>query len=136
MSYGVSAALQAAVYQALSTDGTLTGLVGTAIYDALPTGSLPSIYVTLGQETVSDRSDKVGHGAAHEFVVSVVTDVSGFAQAKEAAAAISDALVDANLTLSRGMLCGLQFLKAKAARVGSGGTRRIDLTFLARVDDI
>lgn len=136
MSYGVAAALQAAVYQKLSTDVTLTGLVGSAIYDALPTGTLPSIYVTLGQEDVRDKSDKTGSGAEHEFVVAVVTDVSGFAQAKEAAAAISDALVDADLTLTRGHLYGLNFVKAKAARVGTAATRRIDLTFLARVQDI
>jgi len=36
MSYGVSSALQAAVYQALISDADLAALVGTAIYDALP----------------------------------------------------------------------------------------------------
>ncbi len=44
MSYSVSAALQAAVYQALIGDASLAGLVGTAIYDAIPTGTLPVTY--------------------------------------------------------------------------------------------
>ena len=39
MSYGVSAALQAAVYQHLAADVALSTLVGTAIYDAVPAGT-------------------------------------------------------------------------------------------------
>ena len=38
MSYGVSAALQTAVYQALSADVALSAVVGSHIYDALPSG--------------------------------------------------------------------------------------------------
>lgn len=136
MSYGVAAALQAAVYQHLSTDPAVTALVGTAIYDALPTGALPGLYVALGQETARDRSDKTGGGAEHEFTVTVVTDSAGFASAKDVAAAISDALVDADLTLSRGVLVSLNFYRAVAARVETGDTRQINLVFRARVDDV
>lgn len=135
MTYALSQPLQAAVYQALANDTALAGLVGTAIYDAVPSGSLPSLYVTLGQETVKDKSDQTGAGAEHEFNVSVVTESAGFATAKDAAGAISDVLVDADLSLSRGRLINLSFLRAKAARVGTGDQRRIDLTFRARVDD-
>lgn len=135
MSYGIAAALQTAVYQALLADPALGALVGTAIYDALPTGTLPALYVTLGPERVRDKSDQTGHGAEHEFAVSVVTDSAGFAAAKDAAAAISDVLVGAPLVLGRGTLVALNFHRAVAARVGSGGTRQIDLMFRARVDD-
>lgn len=135
MSYAVSAALQEAVYQHLSADTTLGGLVGSAIYDAVPSGSLPAIYVTLGSETARDRSDKTGFGAQHDLSVSVITGAQGFAQAKQAAAAINDALSDAPLTLTRGRLVGLRFLKAKASRDTGNGTRRIDLIFRARVED-
>ena len=135
MSYGVSAALQAAVYQALLADGVLTGLVGTDIYDALPSGTLPSLYVTLGPEKVTDLSDKTGSGASHRFIISIVTDSAGFATAKDAAGAVSDALVDADLTLARGVLVALNFLRAKAVRVGTADERRIDLTFRAIVQD-
>lgn len=135
MSYAVSAALQAAVFQQLSGDAALGAIVGSAIYDAIPSGSLPSIYVALGSETARDRSDKSGGGAAHDLNVSVITDAPGFQQAKEAAAAISDALVDADLALSRGQLVGLWFLRAKAKRDTSDGTRRIDMIFRARVED-
>ena len=135
MSYGVAAALQTAIYQALTGDAVLSGLVGSDIYDAIPAGSVPALYVALGPELARDRSDKTGDGAEHEFTVSVVTDSAGFAQAKEAAAAVSDALVDADLALSRGSLVSLNFYRAKAARIGSADERRIDLIFKARVQD-
>jgi len=135
MSYGVSAALQTAVFQSLSVDATLSGLVGGAIYDAAPTGTVPSLYVSLGPEDVTDASDKTGYGARHEFVISVVSDTAGFLTAKGVAAAISDVLVDADLTLSRGRLIGLYFVSAKARRVQDSDVRRIDIRFMARVED-
>lgn len=135
MSYGVAAALQTAIYQALVADVALDGLVGSDIYDAIPSGGVPSLYVALGPERVRDKSDKTGAGAEHEFTVSVVTDSAGFATAKLAAAAVSDALVDADLTLTRGTLIALNFFRARAVRVGAADERRIDLTFRARVQD-
>ena len=136
MSYGVSSALQTAVYQHLVADAALAALVGSAIYDALPGGTLPSTYVTLGPEQVRERSDKSGHGALHTITVSVVTDTAGFQAAKDVAAAISDALVDADLTLSRGSLIYLNFDRAIAKLEGTGTQRRIDMRFRARVQDI
>jgi hypothetical protein len=135
MSYGVSAALQRAVFAQLTTDTALAALVGVSIYDALPTGTLPPLYVVLGSEDVRDASDKTGAGAEHSFTVSIVTQSAGFATAKEAAAAVSDALVDAPLILDRGSLVSLNFYKAKAARVGTGAMRQINLIFRARVAD-
>lgn len=136
MSYGVAAALQAAVYQRLAADATLAALVGPAIYDALPAGILPQIYVALGPELARDRSDMTGRGAEHEFTVSVVTDAAGFSSAKTAAAAVSDALLGAELALTRGRLVSLNFYRAQAARVGAGDQRQINLTFRARVEDV
>lgn len=135
MSYGMSAALQAGVYQRLAADTSLAALVGPAIYDVVPPGDVPGTYVSLGPEDARERSDQTNHGAEHRFVVSVVTDAAGFQTAKEAAAAVSDALVDAPLTLARGRLIGLDFLRARARRVQEGNVRRIDLTFRARVED-
>lgn len=135
MSYAVAAALQEAVYQQLAGDAALDAIVGAAIYDAIPAGGLPSIYVVLGAENVRDRSDQSGGGAAHDMGVSVITDAQGFSLAKQAAAAVNDALVDAPLTLSRGRLVGLWFLRAKAKRDTRDGVRRIDMIFRARVED-
>ncbi len=135
MSYAISAALQSAVFQHLSLDPVLTSLVPGAIFDAEPSGTLPSTYVSLGPESARAQSDATAGGAIHEFQVSVITDAAGFQGAKTVAAAISDALIDADLVLGRGDLVSLRFYKARAARVDTGTARRIDLTFRARVDD-
>lgn len=136
MSYVFASALQTALYQRLTTDSVVSGLIGSAVYDALPVGDVPSIYVALGPEAVVDRSDSAGTGAEHRFVVSVVTDEAGFGTAKRVAAAVCEALEDADLTLERGRLVGLWFLRAVAKRAGKAGrVRRIDLRFRARVED-
>lgn len=134
MSYGSAAALQAAVYQRLMADSAVDALVGSAIYDAVPPGTLPDTYVSLGPEDARDRSDKTGAGAEHDFTVSVVTDAAGFQAAKDIAGAVADALVGAELILARGRLVDLWFLRARARRVGAADQRRIDLRFRARVD--
>ncbi|MEM6371512.1 MAG: DUF3168 domain-containing protein [Pseudomonadota bacterium] len=135
MSYAVSAALQSAVFAAISTDPGVVAAVGAAVYDALPSGTLPDLYVSLGPEDVRAEDDKTGSGSAHRFVVSVVTDVPGFRMAKEAAGAVSDALHGADLTLARGRLVSLQFQRARAFKIEKATGRRIDLTFRARVED-
>jgi Protein of unknown function (DUF3168) len=135
MSYGTAAALQAAVFQRLTADTVLAGLVGSAIYDSAPPGSTDGTYVSIGPEDSRDASDQTSHGALHEFVVSVVTTQAGFQTAKTVASAISDSLVDAQLVLARGRLVGLWFLKARARRVEAGDVRRIDLVFRARTED-
>ena len=135
MSYALSSALQTAIFERLQSDAMLTGLVGSSIFDALPTGRMPPIYVALGPETVRDAGDLEGDGAWHDFTVSVVTESAGFRALKDAAGAVSDALDHADMTLSRGALVGVWFRKARARRTANGG-RRIDLTFRARLDDI
>jgi hypothetical protein len=135
MSYGLSGALQGAIYQALQADGVLTTLVGDAVYDALPPGEIPETYVMLGAEDVLDRSDKSGVGAEHRLTVSVVSGGAGFAAAKEVAGRISDLLHGGDLTLARGRLVYLNFSGAKARRFGTDNQRRIDLRFRARVED-
>ncbi len=135
MSYAVSGALQAAVFTALNADAPLGALVGTAIYDAMPAGSVPNLYVLLGAETVRDASDGSGAGAVHFLTVSVITTSPGFTSAKAVAAAVSDALQDADLTLARGVLISLRFDRATARRIDAASARQIDLRFRARVQD-
>ncbi|WP_299693200.1 DUF3168 domain-containing protein [uncultured Tateyamaria sp.] len=135
MSYAMSAALQEAVFTALSAHGDLHGAVGTAIFDAMPSGAVPTLYVALGPEQVRIADDKTGSGAEHVFVVSVVTEAPGFASAKTAAGLVCDALHEAPLVLSRGRLVSLRFRSAKAAKIEKGTGRKIDLTFRARVED-
>jgi hypothetical protein len=135
MSYAMSGALQAAIYTALTTDAALNALVGNDIYDALPNGTLPETYVSLGRERVRDASDQSGDGALHSVDISVLTSQSGFAAAKAVAAAISDALHGADLSLSRGRLIFLHFERAEARKIDNSSGREIRLRFRARVGD-
>ena len=135
MSYSVSASLQAAVYQALAADPGLSAMVGTAVFDQAPEGTVPGTFVSLGPETVRDAPDSTAAGSYPDFVVSVVSDATGFATAKAAAGAVCDVLIDAPLALTRGLLIGLQFRGARATRTRNDTRRRIDLRFRARVQD-
>jgi len=135
MSYAVSSALQTAVFTALTGDAALAAVVGTAIFDAPPEGTVPTTYIMLGPEDVRDLSDRSGQGARHDFTVSVVTDADGFQGAKAVAGAVSDALTAGLPALARGRVITLNFLKARARREAAGQVRRIDLTFRARVHD-
>lgn len=135
MSYAVAGPLQAAIFQTLLADADLVAAVGTNIFDALPSGAVPSLYVALGPEKVKDASDMTGGGSVHDITLSVVSDNAGFATAKSIAGLVSDALVGADFALSRGSLVNITFFRATAARVGTGDTRRIDLIFRARVCD-
>ena len=136
MSFGQSAALQGAIFGALTRDAVLAGLVGDAIYDAVPLGTLPDLYVRMGTEDVRDASDISGAGAEHRLTVTVITTQPGFTAAKVVAGAVSDVLHDAALTLARGRLSSLRFERAQVKRTDSGEARQIDLRFRARVEDV
>ena len=129
MSYGAAPALQQAVFQRL-TDWP--ALAGVATFDAVPPNATGT-FVLIGPEEARDQSDKSGAGAEHQMVISVITDGAGFLSIKTIAAEISDALIGAPLVLARGQLVGFLFLRASARRIEEGETRRIDLTFRARV---
>jgi len=133
MSYGMTAELQAAVFATLQGDAALEAVVGGAIYDALPDGAVPALFVSLGPEKVRDASDKIAGAALHDFSVSVISDAAGFQSAKQAAAAVSDAVLGAELALGRGQVARLSFLKARAVKNTAG--RRIDIWFRALLDD-
>lgn len=130
MSYGASSALQAAVFQVLTT---APALVGVAVYDAVPPGPAGT-FVLVGPEEVRDASDKSGQGAEHQLAISVVSNGSGFMAAKTIAGAITDTLTGADLTLTRGHVVSFLFLRASARRIDEGEVRRIDLIFRARIE--
>jgi len=133
MSYALAPALQQVLFGLLSQDAALAALTAGHVYDAAPPGPVPPLYVALGEERARDRSDKTGTGAEHDFGVTVVSEAAGFQAAKQAAAAICDALEGAAPALPRGRVVALSFLRARARR--DGVLRRIDLTFRARVED-
>ena len=131
MSYAAASALQSAVYARLTG---FPALAGVTVVDAVVPGNGRGKFILLGTETASDRSDKTGAGAEHQFQVSVISDETGFLSAKVIAGHASDALVGAGLSLTTGVLVSLVFVRAVARRLKEGEHRRIDLTFRARVD--
>jgi len=136
MTYSIAAALQAAVFDRISTDATVQTLVGSDVFDALPSGVLPVTYVLIGEEVARDKSDQTVPGAVHDFTVAVHSDAAGFSSAKAVAAAVSDALLSPDLALTRGRVVVLSFMRAQARRGQAPEGRRIDLRFRAQVEDI
>jgi len=130
MSYGVAAALQAAIYQRL-----VAALPEVPVFDAPPVGRGSGSFVLIGPEEALDASDKTGAGALHRVQISVISDAAGFLTAKEIAARVSDALADQALVLARGRVVLMRFVRAVARRLGAGAARRIDLRFDIRVED-
>ena len=135
MTYALAAALQAAVFARLAGDPALREM-GVAVHDAVPPGTPPGTFVVVGPEEVLDRSDATGAGAEHRLKISVYSAAAGFQTAKEAAGAVSDALLGGpGPVLRRGRVVGIWFQRAVALRERSGGARRIDLFFRIRVED-
>lgn len=131
MSYVLSEALQIGIYNRLGADAEVQRLSAGAVFDAMPAGTVPDLYVALGPEEARQRADVSGVLSEHDVVISVVTASSGFRQGKALAAAISACLTPEAMVLTAGSLVSLNFHKARAYRVGTGEIRRIDLTFRA-----
>ena len=139
MSLVLSGELQGAIYAALTGDTALVALVGSEIYDApLPVGgALPlGEHVTLGEEIVKPFGSITSSGGVHDFDVVLHSTANGFAAAKLVAAAVSDVLVDANLSIAGGHLVSLRFIKAKAKRGIAPELRRVEMRFRAVIEDI
>lgn len=130
MTYAAASALQSAIFVRLTG---YPALAGVSVFDAVPPGAGQGSFILLGPETANDRSDKTGAGVEHLVLISVISDDTGFLPAKAIAGHVSEALVGANLSLAVGSLIYLNFQRATARRLREGGSRRIDLTFRARV---
>lgn len=135
MSVFPSAGLQAAIYALLRADTEVATLSDGAVFDAAPPGDMPALYVILGDEDVRLRYDASGAVGQHFVTLSVIGTEPSFARTKSLAASVVDALNEAPLVLDQGSLVSLRFDRAKAARGSDGNTRRIDLRFIARIDN-
>lgn len=138
MTYALAWPLQEAVYQMLSGDAELGTLVGD-IYDAAPQqvsdAAEDGLYVTLGDEVAEDWRTASDAGALHTVTISVHAPRRGFAEAKRAAGVISDLMVGAVPTLSRGQIVQVLFIDARTARSENDALRRIDLRFRITIED-
>lgn len=133
MTYALSIPLQRAVFDRLRSDGGVAAALGEAIFDALPVGAPPDLYVTLGDEEVLDRSDSRTRAALHRLELVVRGRGDGFLAVKTAAAAVCAALEAPGLVLSDGRLSDVRFRRARARRLRSG--RQITLQYDLRVEE-
>ncbi|WP_340109106.1 DUF3168 domain-containing protein [Pikeienuella sp. HZG-20] len=137
MTMALSAPLQRALFERLSSAPELESLAGR-IYDDAPhrsrdQGAEP--YVTLGDEEVSPWNTATDRGAAHEAVIRVYAPQRGFLTVKEIAARIV-ALIDSDPPApTRGVVVTHEFINARTRREENGLLRRIDLTFRFVIED-
>jgi len=139
MTYAISWPLQEGIYSLVCSDPACLSTVGTRVFDAVPLeadNSTPEdVYMTFGDEDVQDWSSGSTNGAIHTVTVSVHAPRHGYSDAKQAAAAISDAILSGALSLTRGTVINVRFIDGRTIRQEADGIRRIDLRFRITVQD-
>lgn len=130
-----SAALQSGIYQTLSNATSISNLIGTNIFDAVPSGLVAETYVLIGEEKVISKADFNNGATRHDVTINVVSSASGFSDAKIVASEICNVLDGAAMVLSAGNLRNIQFRMARSRRDTGATERRIDLVFRALIDE-
>ena len=135
MPTAASAALRAAVHDALTADAALTGLLGGAkVYDEVPQAAvLP--YVSLGEARLTDFSagGEPGQQTTHEHALTLHawSRQGGHKEAHLIAGALLQALDDAPLTLADHRLVNFRFATADIRRESDGRTYHALIRFRA-----
>ena len=126
-----TAALRAAIHDALVADGALTALLGgPKIYDEPPrAAAFP--YVTLGEARVSDFSAGSERGDEHQLTLHAFSRQGGHREAHLIAGALLQALDDAPLSPDGHRLVNLRFAVADVRREPDGRTYHALVRFRA-----
>ncbi len=137
MTMSLSAPLQRALYERLSTAPVLAALSGRVFDDAphksRDIGEAP--YVTLGDETVTPWNTAHDKGAVHLATIRVHAPVRGFLAVKTFAGLIADLIETAPPVPERGTLISHEFIAARTFREEQGALRRVELTFRFVIED-
>ena len=138
MTYALAWPLQEAIFSAICDDGACAAWFGHRVYDAPPPligeAAPVGLYLTLGDEEATDWSTASGAGAVHVVTLSVHAPRRGFGEAKQAAAAVCDALLS-GMSPARGRVANVRFVDARTARETGDALRRIDLRFRIALED-
>jgi hypothetical protein len=126
-----TAALRAAIHDALTADAVLTGLLGgPKIYDEPPaTATFP--YVTLGEARISDFSAGEDALQEHQLTLHAWSRQGGHKEAHMIAGALLQALDDAPLAPDGHRLVNLRFALADIRREPDGRTYHALVRFRA-----
>jgi len=139
MTYALAWPLQQSVFQLLAADPQVGALAGTRIYDSPPQASglsgLEEIYIALGDERAEDWSTADGAGAVHVLTISIVAPRAGFAEAKQLAGAVSDAMLSATLAPVRGRVVTVNFIDARTLRAVRDNILQIEMRFRLALED-
>jgi hypothetical protein len=129
-----SAALRAAIHDALVADGALNALLGgPKIYDEPPrAAAFP--YVTLGEAKVSDFSTGTEPGEEHQLTLHAWSRQGGHREAHMISGALLQTLDDASLTLADHRLVNLRFTVADVRREADGRTYHALVRFRAMTE--
>lgn len=126
-----SAALRAAIHDALAADASLAAILGgPKIYDE-PPKSAAFPYVTLGEARVSDFSTGSEEGAEHQLTLHAWSREGGHREAHLIAGALLQALDDAPLPLAGHRLVNMRFAVADVRRESDGRTYHAFVRFRA-----
>jgi hypothetical protein len=139
MTCAMSWPLQQALHAAISSDARCTAFFAARVFDgappAGPDAAAEGLYLTIGDETVTDWSTASDRGARHQVTLTVHAPRHGFAEAKQAAAEVSDVVLDGPLGLSRGRVVGVRFVGARTRRSENDALRQIEMRFSITLED-
>ena len=126
-----TAALRAAIHDALTVDAALTGILGgPKVYDEPPRAAdFP--YVTLGEARVTDFSTGDAPGEEHQLTLHAWSRQGGHKEAHLIAGALLQALDDAPLAPDGHHLVNLRFSVADIRREADGRTYHALVRFRA-----
>ncbi len=126
-----TAALRAAIHDALTADVALTALLGGAkIYDE-PPAAAPLPYVTLGEARISDFSAGDETLQEHQLTLHAWSRQGGHKEAHMIAGALLQALDDAPLSPEGHQLINLRFSLGDIRRESDGRTYHALVRFRA-----
>jgi len=131
MPTAASAALRAALHDALVADAALVNVLGgPKIYDEPPRGvAFP--YVTLGESRIADFSTGSETGEEHQLTLHAWSREGGHKQAHLIAGALLSALDDAPLELADNHLVNFRFAVGDVRREADGRTYHALVRFRA-----
>ena len=139
MTYALSWPLQQALYTLFCENAVCLEHFGHRIYDAPPPlleeTSPDGVYLTFGDEEADDWSTGTDRGAVHTVSLTIHAPRRGFAEAKKAAAAVSDAIMGGGLNPVRGRVINARFVDAKTKRAENDALRQIVLRFRITLED-
>jgi hypothetical protein len=131
-----TAALRAAIHDALVADGVLTAMLGGArIYDE-PPANAAFPYVTLGEARVTDFSAGEERLEEHQLTLHAWSRQGGHKEAHGIAGALLHALDDAPLSPDGHQLVNLRFSLADIRREADGRTYHALVRFRAVTEPI